>query len=137
MNTQAFEEQYAIWFQAEKLVLSHIQSKYPQAHKTELKTKDWDIFVPELWITIEVKYDKKSEKTGNFLIETFYNWKPSGILTTKSDWWAIVDKWIHYFPTSYLRNVIKSKKLKQIEFKGGDNEPMKGFLIKTHDLVPM
>ena len=44
--------------------------------------------------TVEVKRDYGAFKTGNLYIETYQlnragdGWNPSGLLTTKADWWA-------------------------------------------------
>lgn len=38
----------------------------------------------------EVKHDMQAERTGNVAIETAYRGKPSGIITSRADFWAIV-----------------------------------------------
>ena len=53
----------------ERLVLKKVQVKYPKAYKVEGYCKDWDIFIPEKKIGIEVKSDRISHKTGNIAIE--------------------------------------------------------------------
>jgi len=39
---------------------------------------------------VEVKRDLKASETGNVAIETAYRGQPSGIVTSKATWWAIV-----------------------------------------------
>jgi hypothetical protein len=53
---------------------------------------DCTILVPT---TFEIKYDKRSQDTGNLYFETRNTRQniPSGIMTTRADWWA------HYLPT--------------------------------------
>ena len=68
----------------ERLVLKKVQVKYPKAYKVEGYCKEWDIFIPEKKIGIEVKSDRISHKTGNIAIEYSYGGEPSGIETTRA-----------------------------------------------------
>ena len=45
--------------------------------------KEYDIFVPELNIGIEVKSDEKSKYTSNIVIEIEFNNKPSALSTSR------------------------------------------------------
>ena len=69
-------------------VLKEIQKKYPQAYKIEGYFKDYDIYIPELSKSVEVKRDYKSKDTGNLVIELTFDGKPSALLTTKADYWV-------------------------------------------------
>jgi len=78
----------------EEIVLKYVRAEYPEAHRVEGYFPDYDIFVPRPGkdaITLEVKYDKKVEESGNYLIETEYNGKSCGVYTTKADYWVEVD----------------------------------------------
>lgn len=73
----------------EEKVLKVLQKKYPLAKRIEGQFLDYDIWVPELHKSVEVKYDKRSETTGNIIIEYEKNNKPGDILTTKANYWCI------------------------------------------------
>jgi len=73
----------------EEKVLKALRNKYPLATRIEGQFVDYDIWIPELHKSIEVKYDKKSETTGNIIIEYERNNQPGDILTTKANYWCI------------------------------------------------
>ena len=78
---------------AEKEALRIIQKKYPKAHKREGYCKGYDIVIPELNMTIEVKFDLLYKTYGNLFIENTCNNKPSGIETTTAyGWWIFYDE---------------------------------------------
>ena len=73
----------------EEKVLKTLKRKYPLATRIVGQFVDYDIWVPELHESVEVKYDKKSEQTNNIIIEYERNNKPGDILTTKASYWCI------------------------------------------------
>ena len=62
--------------QTENDVLSIIKKKYPKSYIIEGYFKDYDIYIPEKDMGIEVKKDVKSQETGNLVIEVEFNGKP-------------------------------------------------------------
>lgn len=77
---------------------------------------------------IEVKTERDIWKTtGNLCIELEYKGEPSGINTTKADYWCQVftdnDEicFILMFPVSVLKTIIYNCKEKKLEY-GGDNK---------------
>ena len=88
----------------ENKILSKIKSKYPKAYKIEGNFKYYDIEIPEINKTIEVKNDIGSENTSNYFIEISCNYENSGISTTKADYWVIYDeqRW-HWIKTNRLK----------------------------------
>ena len=84
-----FSELLSMGITYEEKVLKVLQKKYPLAKRIEGQFLDYDIWVPELHKSVEVKYDKRSETTGNILIEYEKNNKPGDILTTKANYWCI------------------------------------------------
>ena len=69
--------------------------------------KGWDIrytTATNKSVKIEVKNDLKSSQTGNVAIEIICSGKPSGITTTKSNYWAIMVNDVFY--------LVKTKDLK-------------------------
>jgi hypothetical protein len=73
----------------EEKVLKTLKRKYPLATRIDGQFVDYDIWVPELHKSVEVKYDKKSEQTNNIIIEYERNNKPGDILTTRASYWCI------------------------------------------------
>ena len=120
----------------EDIVLAKIHKKYPLASKLEGKVKPYDIYIPELNIYIEVKSDKKSQETGNIVIEIeMYN-KPSGLNSTKSDIWIIYTgtEFIYITP-SRIWECVSRNMLAPVKFIGkGDDQPKKAYLVKIDQL---
>jgi len=73
----------------ENSILLDIQKKYPCAVLIDGKFNKYDIFIPENNYKIEVKYDLKSQETGNIVIELFMFNKPSALLCTSAHYWVI------------------------------------------------
>lgn len=78
---------------------------------------DWNIRRGDVWTKYEVKSDRVAHRTGNFFIECRCSNKPSGIHTTKSDFYYIfvvdgkgevVD--VYEIPTDTLKEMCKSGK---------------------------
>jgi len=116
----------------EQQVLDLIKKKYPLAYIVEGYYKDWDIFIPELKIGIEVKSDKKSLHTGNIVIEIEFNNKPSALNTSKAKWWVIYDGIsFNWFLINNIKKCINENNLKYAQFIGrGDTKSKKAYLIK-------
>jgi hypothetical protein len=120
----------------EEKLLAVIRKKHPSAVKIPKKFSAYDIFIPENGKKIEVKYDKKSNETGNIVIEIEMFGKPSGLMATEADWWVFYDdndfmaispKDITYF--LFINRLIHT------EFVGsGDNQKKKAFLVPKDKL---
>ena len=130
MANQNFKDSLAIGRDSEEGVLGKIQKKYPKAHLIEGYCKECDIYVPETDKKVEVKQDKKSNYTGNIVVEIEFNGKPSALSTTKSDYWVFDDGEIYIWITpDILRQVIKP--FSPVRYVGnGDNKPKLAYLIK-------
>jgi hypothetical protein len=115
----------------ENIVLQQIKIKYPLAYIKEGYYKEWDIFIPELDIGIEVKSDQKSQYTGNIVIEVEFNGKPSALATTKAKYWVIYDGLDYvWFNVESIKNCIRDNNLQTAEFIGkGDTKSKKAYLI--------
>ena len=116
----------------EDIVLKRIQKKYPKAYIENGYFKEWDIYVPELDIGIEVKSDQKSQYTGNIVIEVEFNSKPSALSTTKAQYWVIFDGQNYiWFKVRDIKRCIKENDCLWATFKGkGDRHSKKAYLIK-------
>ena len=81
-----FAEDLAIGDKIEREWLDKMLVVFRETYQTFGKDSRFDIAVPELNATIEVKYDPKSQETGNVVVEYHHN-KPSGILTSEATHW--------------------------------------------------
>lgn len=117
----------------ERIVLEKIKVKYPQAYKIEGYCKEWDIYIPEKDIGVEVKGDRVSGKTGNIAIETSFNGKPSALTTTKATWWVYMTlEKLYWITPEAIKECVLIEGIEEREFGpiGGDNVPKTLFLIK-------
>ncbi|PIY10223.1 MAG: hypothetical protein COZ18_06480 [Flexibacter sp. CG_4_10_14_3_um_filter_32_15] len=75
---------------AENSVKSLLKKKYKVSDDDIVSstTKEFDIKIKSLNLTFEVKNDLMAEKTGNIAIEFESRGKPSGVSTTKADYWV-------------------------------------------------
>jgi hypothetical protein len=87
--------------------------------------------------TVEVKADRMTNRTGNICVEFECSGKPSGILTTTSNYYAYFEiinekEYILYFlKTKILKKMIEKKKYHRIVFC--DNFKNKAYLFnKNH-----
>ena len=115
--------------------LSHIKLKYPKAYIIEGYCLDWDIYIPELKIGVEVKSDAQYQKTGNFYVEYFCNGKPSGIATTKADIYYIYLDKLYIIKTEVLKDKCRKYINTNRDKKGGDNMASKGIILPLNELL--
>lgn len=120
----------------ETILLKEIKKKYPKAYKIDGYFKEYDLFVPEVNKSIEVKSDEKSKETGNIVVEVEFNNKPSALSTTKADYWVWWDgDSFTWFETNEIRKCIKETNQRIVSFIGkGDTKQKKAYLIKKETL---
>jgi hypothetical protein len=114
----------------EHKALAMIQKKYPCATIINAH-KGYDIWIPELHKSVEVKYDPMSNETGNIVVEIEMNGKASALITTTADYWLYHDDnvFVMMKPMSII-NCIFQNKLQYVEFVGkGDKAEKKAFLV--------
>lgn len=131
-----FELDLFIGESSEGRVLDYIKKKYPKAYKVEGYFKDYDIYVPEAKKSVEVKQDFKSEWTGNLVVETEFNGKPSALSTTKADYWVFVTRphWFWITPKQ-ICDCIRQYHYTPATFVGkGDTKPKKAYLVKINHI---
>ena len=133
--TEHFQKALYIGKGVEDIVCEKIKKKYPKAHVIQGYCKGYDIFVPETNMKIEVKQDKKSNYSGNFVVETEFNGKLSGISTTEADYWVFYDgKCFIWITPARLQQAIKP--LRQVTFTGrGDDKPKRAYLVKKESIM--
>jgi hypothetical protein len=116
--------------EVEDKALKIIQNKYPCACIVD-GFKGYDIWIPEIHKSVEVKYDPMSNETGNVVIEIEFNNKASALITTTADYWIFYDdkKFITLTPMEIV-NCIFVNKLVYVSFVGnGDMKSKKSFLV--------
>tara|TARA_A100001391_G_scaffold63435_1_gene39464 strand:+ start:154 stop:606 length:453 start_codon:yes stop_codon:yes gene_type:complete len=123
--------------QSENIVLKMVQNKYPKAYIKEGYHKEYDIMIPEINKTIEVKKDFKSQYTGNVVIEMEMNNRPSGLQTTTADWWVfhLDETEIVWITLERLKEMVEFEGYKLVEFIGeGDEISKQAYLVPKKDL---
>ena len=113
-------------------------------HETSKAIKEYDIIVKynaqtsiEFETKYEIKADRLSYKTGNVCIEIANCGRPSGITSTKSDYWGYFviqpDGYdLYLIPTEELKQMVNPKNYKVI--RGGDGKISELILIPISHL---
>tara|TARA_R110002153_G_scaffold92322_5_gene224295 strand:+ start:1660 stop:2100 length:441 start_codon:yes stop_codon:yes gene_type:complete len=114
-------------------LLRRLRLSFPNAKRAEGLHPEFDIEIPELHKTVEVKYDPMSQKTGNIVIEYFHR-KPSAFSVSSADYWVIdTGKKEMWFSRKGILNCILSEGLEPVCFKGTTDRYSKwAFLIPLH-----
>ena len=116
----------------ERFVLNIINRKHPMAYKMEGNFKEYDIMIPEIDKTIEVKRDKHTDRTNNAFIETYCNHVESGINATTADYWAYLTKtMLYWIKSDAMKECIKDNNILE-----GKNYRIDGKIIDAH-LIPI
>jgi len=118
----------------EKKALELIQKKYPKAFIQDGYFLEWDIYIPELDMGVEVKSDAQYQKTGNFYVEYECNGKPSGIAATKAKYYYIYLDKLYILKTEDLKDKCRKYLNTKKDKKGGDNMASKGITIPINEL---
>jgi len=132
----AFKSDLNIGVDIEKAVLDQLKKKFPCAVQIGGKFKDYDIWIPEIHKSIEVKSDQKSQYTGNFLIECEMYGKPSALLSTKADYWVIYDglEYSWYRPSKILECVVRTQLTPARFTSRGDTTQKLAYLVPVKSL---
>ena len=129
-SSEAFKKDHAAGEKTEKKVLKLIREEYPKAYQKQGKFKEYDIMIPEINTTVEVKQDKKSNYTDNIVIEVeMPPGKPSALSTTTADFWLFSDGHCYMWWTPEdLKELVKP--MRPVTFIGnGDDIEKKAYLV--------
>lgn len=134
-SANTFNRDLDLGLQIEQQVLSILKRKYKSATIVNAH-KGYDIWIPELHKSVEVKSDQKSKHTGNIVIEIEMYDKPSGLMATEADYWVFYDgEMFVIMPTKNIFMCIFNCKLQYVEFIGkGDTRSKKAFLVDKNTL---
>ena len=127
-----FNESLSSGKQSENIILKMVQNKYPKAYIKEGYHKEYDIMIPEINKTVEVKKDFKSQYTGNIVIEVEMNNNPSGLSTTTADWWVIhpEEYELIWITPDRIREMLDFEDLNVVDFIGkGDDVSKLAYLV--------
>ena len=118
----------------EEEILKKIQIKYPKAFidGDGKKFSNWDIYIPEINESIEVKNDYKSKHTGNLVIEVECNGKLSALSITNATYWVFITgyEYIWITPLEIYRFLEQHFEYGRVPFVGdGDPYPKKAYLV--------
>lgn len=127
----SFQKDLKRGLEIEEFVVSILRKKYPSASIINAY-KGYDIWIPEIDSSVEVKYDPMSNETGNIVIEIEMYDKPSGLMASTADYWVFYDdNMFVIMPTKNIFKCIFDCKLQYVEFVGnGDTRAKKAFLVK-------
>ena len=64
-----FKDDLNIGQKYEEIILKRAKRDFPLAYIQKGKFKYWDINIPEVNISLEVKYDERNQTSGNIAIE--------------------------------------------------------------------
>ena len=125
-----FEEDLKRGVAVEDDLLRRLRLIFPNAKRAEGLHPEWDITIPEIGKTVEVKYDPMSQKTGNIVVEYFHR-KPSAFSVSIADYWVIVTgNGEYWFSRQGILECILSEGLEPVCFTGTtDRHPKWVFLI--------
>jgi len=114
----------------EQKVVDILRKKYPSTSLVHAY-KGYDIWIPELHKSVEVKYDPMSNKTNNIVVEIEMYGKPSALLATKADFWVFHDDF--RFVSIKPMRIVECILLNHLEYHSfigtGDTVSKKAFLI--------
>jgi hypothetical protein len=135
MDSQdSFKKDLAVGNLIEEVVLRRIKSKYPCAIRIVSKCSLYDIWIPEIGKSVEVKYDNKSSETKNIIVEVWMYNKPSGLLSSSADYWVFCDKdtflWITLNKLKELV-ILSKERWVDLTFKGDTNSKRVYFIKRS------
>ena len=118
--------------QIEEMFLELVHKSYPLAYIVKGYFKDYDIYIPEIKKSVEVKYDEKSRYTDNIVVEVEFNDKPSALSTTKADYWVWYDgiNFTIITPENIFKCINETNQKLHSFIARGDKKEKKAYLIK-------
>lgn len=132
-----FEKDLVEGKRVEEQVLNILKKHFSCATMIEGACKDYDIWIPERTVGVEVKSCPSCHDYGNIVIEIEMFGKPSGLLRSKAGYWVIYDGTKFQLMTREdILHCIFINKLTYREFVGkGDAESKKAFLVPATQLM--
>jgi hypothetical protein len=134
----SFDSDLNTGLKAERAVIKKLQKEMPTLKQDQVGS-DYDL-IDDNGYTIEVKFDRLSEKTPNVGVEYLYKGKDSGISATKADEWVHIfnldGEWVFArIPVSQLKAFIRNNWQYLRKVDGGDDLLAKMVLIDKEDFA--
>lgn len=135
---EKFNEQLKQGNDGEQVIVDFLQRQFNMRFLNSNNTHDYDIKMIKEY-TYEVKtdrYNKFKKETTNMFIETYCNGKPSGVSSSKADYF------VYFFPDINELYLIKMDDLRKMLYDGskaiyysgaGDRNKVNGFLIDKNN----
>ena len=119
----------------ERHYLKKILEVFEDAYQTFGRDSRFDIAIPEIDVTIEVKFDPKSAETGNVVVEHYHN-QPSGLTVSEASHWLFItgedEIWIS---KRQLLKCILAQRINPIQIHGPeDHHPKWVFLVPVDQI---
>lgn len=119
----------------ERHYLEKILAVFRDAYQTFGRDTRFDIKIPELDVSIEVKFDPKSLETGNIVVEYYHN-QPSGLTVSEASHWLFVtgeeEIWIS---KHQLLKCILAEQINPVQIHGPeDRHPKWVFLVPVDQI---
>lgn len=137
MNNTKFKRNLTQGQLYEKKCLDYLEFDSVEYPPSGVVFKDYDLTIikDDIKTTIEVKSDRQASKTNNLCIECECSGKPSGISSTKADYWMYFIVFPTYdecykIPTNKLKELVKNKQ----KIIGGDNRLTRLYLLNKNTL---
>ena len=105
--------------------------------KVEGAFKQFDFYIPDIDSKVELKTDRKSNYTGNFVVETWHYGKPSGIITSTADFWVFYDgSYYYWIDPEQIKDMILTSGMDQSRFIGkGDTVEKRAYLMPKEWII--
>lgn len=129
-----FSQDKKLGDEGEDAVLAKVKEFFPQAYRVTDYEPRWDIVIPEIEKTIEVKTDKLANRTGNLAVErSKSSGAPSGIMVSEADLWiCVLDDEILMMGREALKGFIEANNFPVVW--GGDRNSAEMYLVPLKKL---
>lgn len=113
------------------------KEKFLKAYKPKIWTKKYDLIIPEIGKTVEVKQDFKAKYTDNIVVEIEFGGEPSGLSVTTADYWVITDGyWVYWIELEKLKKCVHDYSYTLTGWIGpGDTKYKRAYLVKRYDFI--
>jgi hypothetical protein len=137
MTTDNFKKWLAEGKEVEIMALGIIKKKYPCSIIIEGNFKYYDIWIPELHKSVEIKSCPRCHEFGKIVIEIENYYQPTALLVSKADYWVIYDgtKFRIMTKNDILHCIFMNKLVYEEIYGEGDDVPKKAFKVPVDKLL--
>ena len=130
-----FKEDLERGGRVEDALLKRLKQAFPLSERAFGNHPEYDIKIPEINKTVEVKYDPKSQETGNVVVEYFHR-KPSAFSVSEADYWLfdLGDREI-WIDQAGILDCILNEGLEPVRITGTTDRYSKWVFLVPRDLL--